>query len=47
VKANGIPAGDILVVGFKTTVHGSTVTSGGGSRLTSPPAPNCVSLPGS
>jgi hypothetical protein len=45
VKAKGIPAGDILVVGFKTTVHGSTVTSGGGSRLTSPPAPNCVSLP--
>jgi len=45
VKAKGIPAGDILVVGFKTTVHGSTVTSGEGSRLTSPPAPNCVSLP--
>lgn len=45
VKAKGIPAGDILVVGFKTTVHGSTVTSGGGSRLTSPPAPNCVSPP--
>jgi hypothetical protein len=45
VKAKGIPAGDILVVGFETTVRGSTVTTTGGARLTSPPAPNCVSLP--
>jgi hypothetical protein len=45
VKAKGIPAGDILVVGVTTTVHGSAVTSAGGSALTSPPAPSCVSLP--
>lgn len=45
VKAKGIPAGDILVVGVATTTHGSMVTSGGGSALTSPPAPACVSLP--
>jgi hypothetical protein len=45
VKAKGIPAGDILVVGVATTTQGSTVTSTGGSTLTSPPAPACVSLP--
>jgi hypothetical protein len=45
VNAKGIPAGDILVVGFETTVHGGTVTTLGGARLTSPPAPSCVSLP--
>jgi hypothetical protein len=41
VNAQGIPAGDILVVGFVTTANGSY----GGSMLTSPPAPNCISLP--
>jgi hypothetical protein len=45
VKAKGIPAGDILVVGVETSAQGSTVTSTGGSTLTSPPAPGCVSLP--
>ena len=45
VKAKGIPAGDILVVGFETTAHGGKVTSVGGGKLTSPPAPSCVSLP--
>jgi hypothetical protein len=45
VNAQGIPAGDILVVGFYTTVTDSTTWSGGSSRLTSPPAPSCVSLP--
>jgi hypothetical protein len=45
VKAKGIPAGDILVVGVATTTQGSTVTSAGGSALTSPPAPACVSVP--
>jgi hypothetical protein len=46
VNAEGIPAGDILVVGFETSVNGSTTWSAGSSRLTSPPVPSCVSLPG-
>jgi hypothetical protein len=41
VDAQGIPAGDILVVGFVTTANGSY----GGSIVTSPPAPSCISLP--
>lgn len=41
VNAQGIPAGDILVVGFATTANGSY----GGSEVTSPPAPSCISLP--
>jgi hypothetical protein len=41
VKAQGIPAGDILVIGVQTS--GRTSMSGG--ILTSPPAPACVSLP--
>jgi hypothetical protein len=45
VKAKGIPAGDILVVGVETTTQGPTVTSTGGAALTSAPAPGCVSLP--
>jgi hypothetical protein len=45
VTAKGIPAGDVLVVGFETTAHGRDVTSAGASKLTSPPAPSCVSLP--
>jgi hypothetical protein len=45
VNANGIPAGDILVVGFETTTHGNFHSTLGAARLTSPPAPSCVSLP--
>ena len=45
VNAQGIPAGDILVVGFETTVSGKTITSFGAGKLTSAPAPSCVSLP--
>ena len=41
VDAQGIPAGDILVIGFLTSANGST----GGSFITSPPAPSCISLP--
>ena len=41
VDAQGIPAGDILVIGFLTSANGST----GGSFITSPPAPTCISLP--
>ena len=45
VNAQGIPAGDILVVGFETTANGKTITTFGSARLTSAPAPSCVSLP--
>ena len=45
VNAKGIPAGDILVVGVETTTTGTTHGSMGGGRLTSPPAPSCISLP--
>jgi hypothetical protein len=45
VKARGIPAGDILVVGTQTATHGRAVVSGTAARLTSAPAPSCVSLP--
>jgi hypothetical protein len=45
VKARGIPAGDILVVGTETTTHGGERASETASRLTSAPAPSCVSLP--
>jgi len=41
VNAQGIPAGDILVVGVETSGHSSL----GGGGLTSPPAPSCISLP--
>jgi hypothetical protein len=41
VSAQGIPAGDIMVVGFETTAHGTM----GGGTITSPPAPSCISLP--
>ena len=41
VDAHGIPAGDILVVGFVTNANGTY----GGSIVTSPPAPSCISLP--
>jgi hypothetical protein len=41
VDAHGVPAGDIMVVGVETSGQGVAV----GARLTSPPAPTCVSLP--
>jgi hypothetical protein len=41
VSAQGIPVGDILVVGFVTTGQGTM----GGGTITSPPAPSCISLP--
>jgi hypothetical protein len=41
VSAQGIPAGDIMVVGFVITGHGTM----GGGTITSPPAPSCISLP--
>jgi hypothetical protein len=40
VDAHGIPAGDILVIGFVTTANGTYA----GSVVTSPPAPSCISL---
>ena len=45
VNAKGIPAGDILVVAVETTTTGNTTTSLGAGKLTTAPAPNCVSLP--
>ena len=41
VRAHGIPAGDILVLGLGTTGH----TRFGVGELTSPPAPNCINAP--
>jgi hypothetical protein len=41
VSAQGIPAGDILVVAIQTA-NGGTLNV---STLTSPPAPSCVSIP--
>jgi hypothetical protein len=46
VQAHGVPAGDILVVGTETSTHGKTRFSTTASKLTSGPAPSCVSLPG-
>jgi hypothetical protein len=45
VNAQGIPAGDILVVAFETTTQGNTTATLGASKLTSAPPPGCVSLP--
>jgi hypothetical protein len=45
VKARGIPAGDILVVGTEITTHGRDSVSATASKLTSAPAPGCVSMP--
>jgi hypothetical protein len=47
VNAKGIPAGDILVVGAAARAHAAngTAYSMSAARLTSPPAPGCVSLP--
>jgi hypothetical protein len=47
VNAKGIPAGDILVVAVETTKTGNTTTSLGAGKLTTAPAPSCVSLPSS
>jgi hypothetical protein len=63
VAAQGVPVGDILVLGLATTggqAHGSASSQGSGivsghpvastvgsSKLTSGPAPSCVSLPAS
>jgi len=45
VNAQGIPAGDILVVGVQTsTAHGRHTGLGVGA-LTSPPAPSCINGP--
>jgi len=45
VNAKGIPAGDILVVAVETTSTATGRYSMGAARLTTPPAPSCVSLP--
>ncbi len=53
VKAQGVPAGDILVVGYQSSQHRSYSSSRPGKwrltwsivRLTRPPAPSCVSVP--
>jgi hypothetical protein len=47
VQAQGIPAGDILVVAVKTSTVGDTHYGMAAARVTSPPAPSCVSLPAS
>jgi hypothetical protein len=41
VNVRGVPAGDIVVVAAQTTARGGEMAT----RLTSPPAPGCVSLP--
>ena len=46
VQAHGVPAGDILVVGTVASTHGKTRSTESASKLTSDPAPGCVSLPG-
>lgn len=43
VNAQGIPAGDIMVIGFVTSAQGTA----GVAAITSPPAPACISLPAS
>jgi hypothetical protein len=46
VNATGVPAGDILVVGTEITrLSNGDIGGQTGARLTSPPAPSCVSLP--
>src|ERR1700761_5008869 len=45
VDAHGIPKGDLLVVAFETTGTGSDRMTLGVTRLTSGPAPSCVSIP--
>jgi hypothetical protein len=46
VQAKGVPAGDILVVGSESSSHGKARFTETASKLTSDPAPGCVSLPG-
>ena len=41
VNAQGIPAGDILVVGMQASGHNRNEVG----IVTSPPAPNCISPP--
>jgi hypothetical protein len=41
VQAKGIPAGDLLVIAVASTSHGTTMAA----RMTTPPAPACVTLP--
>lgn len=41
VTAQGVPDGDIIVVGAEITPRGTSLVA----SLTSPPAPSCVSLP--
>lgn len=43
VNATGIPAGDILVVAVQTTTNGTGHFTMGSAKLTTPPAPSCVS----
>ena len=45
VNAEGVPAGDIIVVGVETSTQGTVKGTEMAGRLTSPPAPSCVSLP--
>ena len=45
VQAQGVPAGDIIVVGFETSGRGADRGTAMDAMLTSPPAPDCVSLP--
>ena len=45
VNAHGIPAGDIMIIGFQTTTTAHSRTGGGIAEITSPPAPTCISAP--
>jgi hypothetical protein len=41
VTAQGIPAGDILIVGIESSANGGSASA---AILSSPPAPNCISM---
>jgi hypothetical protein len=45
VNAQGVPAGDILVVAHESSTDGNTTRGLSGAKLTSAPPPSCVSLP--
>jgi hypothetical protein len=45
VKAQGIPPGDIMIIGVESKTVDGKHTSVGIAALTSPPAPRCISLP--
>jgi hypothetical protein len=45
VKAHGIPAGDIMVIGVDAKTVDGRHTGLGIAALTSPPAPSCISAP--